>query len=85
VRHPSTATAVVLNVVAVSPTSGPGFLTLYPGEMTRPLTSTINYNAGKIRANNAIILLGAFLDISVYCLQNTGTTDMVINVNGYFQ
>ncbi len=82
---PSTATAVVLNVVAISPTSGPGFLTLYPGGTTRPLTSTINYNAGKIRANNAIIPLGALMDINVYCLQSTGTTNMVIDVNGYFQ
>jgi hypothetical protein len=82
---PSTATAVVLNGVAISPTSGPGFLTLNPAGTARPLTSPINSNAGRIRANNAIIPLGALLDINVYGLQSTGTTDMVIDVNGYFQ
>jgi hypothetical protein len=82
---PSTATAVALNVVAVLPTDGPGFLTLWPSGLARPLAATINYNTGNIRANNAIIPLGALQDITVHCGQGTGSVDMVIDVNGYFQ
>jgi hypothetical protein len=82
---PPTATAVALNVVAILPTTGPGFLTLYPGGTARPLASTINYNLGGIRANNAIIPLGSLKDITVHCGQGSGTVDMVIDVNGYFQ
>ncbi len=82
---PATAIAVSLNVAAVNPTTGPGFLTLFPGGTTRPVVSTINYNAGKIRANNAIIPLGIAGDIAVHCGQGSGTADMVIDVNGYFQ
>jgi hypothetical protein len=82
---PPTALAVALNVVAVNPATGPGFLTLYPGGTSLPLASTINYNAGNIRANNAIIPLGALGDITVHCGQGFGTADMVVDVNGYFQ
>ena len=79
------ATAVSLNVVAVLPTDGPGFLTLFPGGTPRPLASTMNYNPGKTRANNAVIPLGLLKDITVHCQQGTGTTDMVIDVTGYFE
>lgn len=82
---PTTAAAVALNVVAALPTDGPGFLTLWPAGQTMPLAATINYNLGGIRANNAIIPLGALMDIAVHCGQGIGTVDMVIDVNGYFQ
>jgi len=82
---PATALAVAMNVVAVLPTDGPGFLTLFPGGTTQPLAATMNYNLGKIRANNAIIPLGSLADLAVHCGQGTGTVDMVIDVNGYFQ
>ncbi len=82
---PATALAVALNVVAVLPTDGPGFLTLFPGGTTQPLAATMNYNLGKIRANSAIIPLGSLADLAVHCGQGTGTVDMVIDVNGYFQ
>jgi hypothetical protein len=75
---------VALNVIAILPTS-PGFLTLFPGGTTVPLTSTINYNPGVVRANNAIIPLGSLYDLAVHCGQASGTVDMVIDVNGYFQ
>ena len=81
---PANAVAVALNVVTVSPTDGPGFLTLWPGGLSRPLASTINYNIGSIRANNAIIPVGALKDIAVHCGQGVGTADLVIDVFGYF-
>jgi len=47
-------------------------------------SSTINYSAGQIRANNAIIALGAAGDVQVFCGQGFGTADLIIDVNGYF-
>ncbi|HSS45246.1 MAG TPA: hypothetical protein VLO07_07890, partial [Thermoanaerobaculia bacterium] len=81
---PATATAVSLNVTVVQPTTG-GFLTLYPGGTTLPLASTINYRSGQVRANNAVVPLGAAGDILVRCGQGGGTAHLVIDVNGYFQ
>jgi photosystem II stability/assembly factor-like uncharacterized protein len=82
---PATATAVALNAVVVSPTTGPGYLTVYPGGAALSQTSTINYVQGDIRANNAIVPLGANGDIAVYCAQGSGTADLVVDVFGYFQ
>ena len=83
---PSTATAVAINAVAISPTQGPGFLTIYAPGTARPSTATLNYNAGKIRANGAIVQLGPSSgDIAVFCQQGSGSTDLVIDVTGYFE
>ena len=82
---PPDATSVSVNIVAVNPTSGPGFLTLYPATTVRPLAATINYRPGQNRANNATLPLGPSGDMTVYCAQGGGTTDVVIDVNGYFK
>ncbi|MGA7615747.1 MAG: hypothetical protein WBX15_11280 [Thermoanaerobaculia bacterium] len=82
---PSSAKAVSMNVVVVDPTNGPDFFTAYPGGTTLPLAATINYVAGRTRANNAIVPLGAAGDLTLYCAQGGGTADLVIDVNGYFQ
>lgn len=81
---PATARALVLNVTVVGP-SNAGHLTLYPTESSLPPTSTLNYSAGQIRANNAIVKLGPFGGFVVYCSQASGTVDLVIDVEGYFQ
>lgn len=82
---PSSAKAVALNVAVTQPSTGPGFLTLYPGGSSRPPTATINYSSGQTRANNAIISLGSAGDITVHCGQGSGTVQAIIDVNGYFQ
>jgi hypothetical protein len=81
---PATAKAVALNVTATNQTTG-GSLTLYAGGTTQPIIPTIDYNVGKTRANNAIVSLGASGDITVFCGQGSGSVDMLIDVNGYFQ
>jgi hypothetical protein len=80
---PSTAKAVALNVTVVSPTA-PGFVTLYPAGSTRPITTTVNYSAGAVRSNNAVLMVPGG-QIEVYCNQASGTTDLVIDVMGYFE
>ena len=83
---PSTATAATLNVTMVGPTK-PGFLSFWAYNTTRPspLVSTINYQAGQTRANNAVAKLGPSGDLSVKSDQGPGTTQFILDVNGYFQ
>jgi len=82
---PATATAVSVNVVSISPSTGPAFLTGFPGGLPQPLVSTVNSSAGQIRANNATLAFGGAGDVQFYCGQSAGTTNLVVDVNGYFQ
>src|SRR6185295_20323057 len=54
---PATAWAVALNVAVTAPTTA-GYFSVYPGGTPAPATSTLNYAAGKTRANNATLSLG---------------------------
>jgi hypothetical protein len=80
---PQNATAVSVNITVASPTT-PGYLTVFPLGSARPLASTLNYATNQIRANNAIVPLGTGGAISIFCAQSSGTTDLIIDVNGYF-
>jgi subtilase family protein len=79
---PSTATAVSINITAVSP-SGPGFLKVYPSNIASPTVSTLNYNSGKTRANNAFVSLDTSGQVTIG--SSAVTTDVLLDVNGYFQ
>jgi len=82
---PSGVTSVSVNLTAVAPASS-GWLTLYPGPATNPWpgVSTINFNAGKVIANNATSGVSADGSINVYngC---PSAVHFIIDVNGYFQ
>ncbi|HLN80521.1 MAG TPA: hypothetical protein VK392_04950 [Thermoanaerobaculia bacterium] len=80
---PQSATAVSVNITVAGPTA-PGYLTLFPEGSALPLASTLNYATNQVRANNAIVPLGAGGGISILCGQSSGTTDVIIDVNGYF-
>ncbi len=83
---PSTASAVAINVTVVGQTDL-GDLRLYASGDTAPLASTINFRAGRVKANNAIMPLGAGGQIAVQCDMPTssGTTHFLFDVTGYFQ
>lgn len=82
---PPTAKSISINATVIQPTSG-GYLTLYPGGTSTPLASTINFGAGQIKANNAIVPLGAGGTLSVLAGMGGGNTvHFVLDVNGYFQ
>jgi acetyl esterase/lipase len=82
---PPDATALSVNVTAVSPTA-PGFLTFFEAGAPLPATSTLNAGAGQTRANNGIFpLLGRPRALAVYCGLGTGSVDVVVDVNGYFK
>ncbi len=80
---PASARAVSVNVTIVRPAAA-GHLTFYPGDASPALTSTINFPAGVVRANNAILPLSAAGELGV-SNGAAGAVELVIDVNGYFQ
>jgi hypothetical protein len=81
---PTDARAVSINVTAVDP-GAPGHLRLY-GWGPPPATSTLNFAAGRIRGNNAIVSLGPTGEILVSCHMPAGSAvHLVIDVDGYFR
>jgi hypothetical protein len=81
---PSGARALSLNITVTSPTVM-GDLRLFPGGSTAPVSTVINYRAGQTRANNAIAALGGGGSLNVLCDQTSGTVQLIIDVNGYFE
>lgn len=77
------AQAVAVNVTVVGP-GAPGYLTFYPAGGSQPLASTINYSAGQVRANNAVLALGANGGVACAAGLGAGTVDVVVDVTGYF-
>ena len=78
---PGDAASVALNVTATN-TTGPGYLTLFPCGQTAPTASNVNYTAaGQTTPNAVISRLGTDGKVCVYALT---TTDVIIDVAGYF-
>jgi hypothetical protein len=84
---PADAAAIAVNIAAVAPPAL-GYVTLYPGNGSAPAVSSINFNVGDTRSNNATILLstdalgmlGARSSVA-----NGGGVDVVIDVTGYYK
>jgi uncharacterized repeat protein (TIGR01451 family) len=81
---PATAWAVSLNVATTNATAA-GNVRVYPGGTPVPPSSTLNYAPGQTRANSAAVSLGPAGDVAAFCGQATGTTDFILDVNGYFE
>jgi hypothetical protein len=84
---PLTAKAVSLNVTIVSP-SNSGYAQVYPGDGPVPTSSVIDFSAGQTLANNCVIALSrdgyGTLNVLAH-VAGSGTTDFLIDINGYFQ
>lgn len=79
---PVSARAVAANLTAVTPAST-GWFALYTGNTVWDGTSTMNYRAGKTRANNAVVPLSPD---GILAIRNGGpVTHFIIDVSGYFQ
>jgi hypothetical protein len=72
--------AVVLNITAVTPSSG-GFFTVYPAGETRPLASNLNFAPGQTIANLVIAKVGAGGQVTIY--NATGSTHVIADVAGW--
>lgn len=80
---PITASALAVNATAVNPSAN-GFLTFHPAGTSIPNASTINLRAGRTRANNAVIALGAEGNITVDA-SISGSVHLLLDVLGYFE
>lgn len=78
---PGTATAVVLNVTGVTPTSAT-FVTVFPGGAARPNTSSLNLVPGEVRANQVTVALGPDRTVGLY--NNAGSTHLLADLAGYY-
>lgn len=84
---PGHARAVSANVTVVSPAGG-GYVALWPYNLAvPPATSVLNFNAGRTRANNAILglsLVGSSNLAVRGAVAGNGSYDVIVDVNGYF-
>ncbi|MES1244020.1 MAG: hypothetical protein ABUT39_20625 [Acidobacteriota bacterium] len=80
---PAQARALSLNVTAVGAAAG-GELILFPADQAQPTASSISFQAGQNRANNAMVPLSAGGAVQVRS-STTGTIHLVLDVNGWFQ
>jgi hypothetical protein len=76
------ATAVTVNLTAVNAKQG-GYLTAYPDGSSIPKASNVNFAAGQITQNEAIVKVGAdgYVDITN---TSAGTVDLIVDLTGYF-
>ena len=79
---PSTAVAYSLNVT-VAPNGPLGFLTVWPTGLTRPGSSLMNSNDGRVKANAAIVAAGTSGSINVFASTST-YTNVILDIDGYF-
>ena len=81
---PSGVVAVAANVTVVQPSQG-GHLKGFAPAFNAPLTSLLNFAPGRERADNAILRLGPFGDLTLLCgMLSAGNIHVVIDVVGYF-
>jgi len=73
--------ALVLNVLATN-TSAPGYMTVWPSCVTRPLASNLNFIGQQTVANLVIVPAGC--DTTTNLVSLSGPTDVVVDVVGYF-
>jgi hypothetical protein len=78
---PADAKAISLNATAVNPV-GPGFLTMWAAGAAPPVVSSLNFVAGDIVANAAVVPLSATGAISVAF--GVSGADLVLDTNGYY-
>jgi hypothetical protein len=81
---PATAKAVSLNMAVTEPTTQ-GFVKLFPSGGGVPVTSAINFLPGQTRSNNGIYGLGVGGSLTGRYGAVSGTTHLILDVNGYFE
>ncbi len=73
--------AVALSVTATD-TGGAGFVTAWPSGSTRPLASNLNFDhAGQTVADAVTVAVGPDGKVDLF---NSSTTDLVVDVSGYY-
>jgi choice-of-anchor B domain-containing protein len=81
---PPGARAAAVNITVVNPSSA-GHLTVTSPYSVTASVSTLNYGAGRTRANNAVVALESGGQLRVSCTQPSGTVHFIVDVFGYFR
>jgi hypothetical protein len=76
---PEGATAVAASIVAISHQQA-GWLTAYAAGSPQPSVSLVNYGAGEVRSNGAVVQV----DRDGVIVAASGPADFVLDVTGYF-
>jgi hypothetical protein len=80
---PLSATAAAFSVTAVDPTAS-GYLSVFPAGGARPVVSNVNFTAGSYAVANLVTSsLSSDGEVSIY--NYAGTTQVVVDVEGYFE
>jgi hypothetical protein len=79
---PATGAAAVALNVAVTSTTAPSFLTVFPTGTPRPLAANLNWVAADTVSNRVLARLGPGGRISLY--NSAGQADVVVDVGGWF-
>ena len=77
---PAGAGVVALNIIAVGPAAA-GYLTAWPCGSAPPNASLLNFAAGNSVANGGLVKVG---DGGKVCVFMSATTDLIVDVGGYF-
>lgn len=78
---PADATGVILNVTTTS-TTAPGFVTVFPEDVARPLAATLTVEgSGQTIGTHATVGLSATGEISVY---TSRSSHLIVDVVGYY-
>lgn len=77
---PEAALAIVGNATVVEAQGG--FLTFWPGNAARPLVATSNFTTGQVFNRHYTVGLGN--NDGVFKIFASGTTDLVVDVSGFF-
>jgi hypothetical protein len=81
---PAGATAVQINLTAANMTA-PNFLSVTAGDVTTTETSLLNWSDGDIQiANSITVPVDAEREIRVFNGNQTGSTDVIVDVFGYY-
>jgi hypothetical protein len=75
--------AAAINFTVVTP-SAAGFMTAFPFLTTQPLAATVNYTAGDIRGNLAIVKLDQGSSVNEMNVYTFAQTHLVADIVGYF-
>ncbi len=80
---PANVTAITANVTVVGQTKA-GYVSLGPVATATPAFSTINFPTGDVRANGVTVKLSGTGTLSAVYKAPSGTTDLILDVTGYF-
>lgn len=82
---PDDASAVVVNVTATN-TAGPGYLTVWPCDESRPDASNVNVTSAGATVANAVVakVADSGANDGSICVYTSAAADVIVDVQGYF-